>query len=186
MTPFPVVIMGVSGCGKSTVASHLARALDRAFVDADDLHPRENREKMAAGIPLNDADRLPWLDDVAVVLERDPLTIAACSALKRSYRDRLRDGAPGLGFVYLSGDPETVAARLRARTHQFMSPTLLGTQFEILEPPAGEPRVLHLDILQPVAALVEAARSWLDAVEHGDGEPASPACTHNGSKGSNT
>ena len=104
--PHPsIILMGVSGSGKSTVGALLATRLGLPFIDGDDLHPQANKQKMAAGIPLDDADRAPWLDTVAAALARAPVVVA-CSALKRRYRDRLRAKAPHVQFIYLAGSPE--------------------------------------------------------------------------------
>lgn len=133
-----VVLMGVSGCGKSTVGAALGAALGWPFLDADDFHPPENVAKMAAGIPLNDDDRWPWLDRVVAEAQQAAAdgghAVVACSALRQAYRDRLaRAGA--VRFVYLRGDPATIAARVAARQHRYMPATLLASQFATLEPP---------------------------------------------------
>lgn len=129
--------MGVSGCGKSTVGRDLALALDRDFVDADDLHPLSSRSKMAAGNPLDDEDRWPWLDAVGEALaRRDPAgrpPVVACSALRRVYRDRLRAKAPGTVFVLLDGARELLRARIGPRAHEFMPAGLLDSQLAVLE-----------------------------------------------------
>lgn len=165
MNRVPVVVMGVSGAGKSTVGRCIAELGGRRFVDADDLHPAENRRKMAAGVPLTDADRLPWLDAVALALGEDSRPIVACSALKLSYRDRLRSELPQLGFVYLSGSQDTIRERLRSRSHEFMPESLMSTQFEALEPPSGESRVLELDIRHSIAELAETSIDWIRRLE---------------------
>ena len=165
MSRVPVVVMGVSGAGKSTVGRRIAESAGRHFIDADDLHPLASRNKMAAGIPLTDADRKPWLEAVAdAVLVHDG-AVVACSALKRIYREQLRADLPGLRFVYLSGDDETIRARLRARSHEFMPESLLSTQLETLEPPSGEADVLELDIRLPITELAEASILWLHRLE---------------------
>ncbi|WGD38177.1 gluconokinase [Lysinibacter sp. HNR] len=131
-----IVVMGVSGSGKSVVGFQLARRLRAEFVDADDLHPLANKEKMAAGIPLADADRWPWLDQVAKVLadaDEKPVVVA-CSALRRVYRDRLRAGAPDIIFVHLDGTRELIVQRLEGRHHEFMNPSLIDSQIATLEP----------------------------------------------------
>lgn len=136
----PLVVMGVSGSGKSTIGALLAERLDMPFVDGDDLHPEANRRKMAAGIPLDDHDRWPWLDAVGARLAAEPTPVVACSALRRIYRDRLRATAPGIVFVELLGDAATIAARLAGRHHEYMPATLLDSQlatFEPLEPDEG-------------------------------------------------
>lgn len=130
-----VVVMGVSGSGKSTVGGLLAERLGVPYAEADDFHPPANIAKMAAGHPLDDSDRVPWLDAIAAwITARDGLGgVVSCSALKRRYRDRLRVDAPGLFFLHLDGSPELIAARLAARMEHFMPPGLLRSQFDALE-----------------------------------------------------
>lgn len=134
----PIVVMGVSGSGKSTVGKDVAHALGVDFVDGDTLHPSANKEKMAAGHPLNDEDRLPWLKAVGGVLaEADEVgrtVVVACSALKRSYRDLLRASAADAVFVQLDGSREVLAARLAPRKHEYMPAKLLDSQLATLEP----------------------------------------------------
>lgn len=145
--------MGVSGCGKSTVGAALSERLGVPYVDGDDLHPQGNLDKMAAGQPLTDADRWPWLDAVAGVLARPPV-ILGCSALRRAYRDRLRAGAGGpVRFVHLAGSRAVLAARMAGRTGHFMPAALLDSQLATLEPP-GPDEALTVDIDQPIGALV--------------------------------
>lgn len=133
------VIMGVSGCGKTSVGQALAARLGIGFVDADDLHPPANVAKMRAGVPLTDADRAPWLDRVAAVLHDRAPVVVACSALRRAYRDRLRAGAGGpVTFVHLSGDRALIAARMAARHGHYMPPALLDSQLATLEPPTAD------------------------------------------------
>ncbi len=138
-----VVVMGVSGCGKTAVGQTLAAALGWPFIEGDDFHPPANVAKMTAGTPLVDADRWPWLDrlaaEMAAILARGGDAVLACSALKQSYRDRLARAAktPGdVRFVHLKGDYDTIAARLAARQHRYMPATLLASQFATLEEPA--------------------------------------------------
>lgn len=137
-----VVVMGVCGCGKTTVGRALARALDYEFLDADDFHPEANVAKMAKGVALTDDDRWPWLDRlVAAVRERAASgrgVVLACSALKEAYRARLRRGtdAPDeFKLVYLKGDAATIALRLGARSGHYMPASLLASQFAALEEP---------------------------------------------------
>ena len=154
MSPLPpVVVMGVSGSGKSTVGAALARALAVPFVDADALHPEANRAKMAAGIPLDDADRAPWLDAVGAVLAAGPVVVA-CSALKRTYRDRLRAAAPELRLVFLDGSPALLASRMAARPGHFMPASLLDSQLAALERPAPDEHAITADIAAPVTEIV--------------------------------
>lgn len=132
----PVVVMGVSGAGKTTVGIALAAALDVPFVDADDLHSGEAREKMARGEPLTDDDRWPWLARVAARLAdpAHPATVIACSALKRVYRDALRAERPDIAFIHLTGTRGRVAERLHHRAGHFMPSALLESQLQTLEP----------------------------------------------------
>jgi len=151
----PVAVMGVSGSGKTTVGAALADALGLRFVDGDALHPVANVAKMAAGIPLDDADREPWLDAIGSVLADRPVVVA-CSALKRAYRDRLRAAAPRLELVFLDGDRELLAARMAARPGHFMPTSLLDSQLATLEPPTVDEHPLTVDIATPVADIVAA------------------------------
>ena len=149
-----VVIMGVSGCGKSSVGAGLAARLGLNYRDGDDLHPPENVAKMRAGMPLTDADRWPWLDRVGQVLLADAPVIVGCSALKRVYRDRIRTAAGGpVTFVHLAGSQEVIAARMALRQGHYMPLSLLDSQFAALEPPAAE-EAITVSIDQPLEALV--------------------------------
>lgn len=151
------VVMGVSGAGKSRVGALLAERLGGAFVEGDDLHPPGNRAKMAAGHPLADEDRWPWLDRVAAALEAAPApAVAACSALRRAYRDRLRAGAPGLVVLHLAGDPALVAERLRARKGHFMPPALLQSQLATLEPLGPDEAAVEVDVERGPDVVVDA------------------------------
>jgi len=160
--PLAVVVMGVSGCGKTVVGSQLAQRLGAIFIDADDLHPSANVEKMRAGMPLDDGDRAPWLallnqrlrDAVAVGTP----VVLACSALKQRYRGALAEGVPGLRFVHLAGNRDLIAQRLAARRHRYMPAGLLDSQFATLEPPAD---AIVIDVAFPVDAIVEAAAQVL-------------------------
>ena len=156
-----VVIMGVSGCGKSSVGEGLAARLGIPYRDGDDLHPPANVEKMRAGIPLTDDDRWPWLDRVAGVLATEAPLIVGCSALRRAYRDRLRTGAGGpVQFVHLTGSRDLIAARMATRTGHYMPLTLLDSQFAALEPPGPE-EAFTLDIDQPLPALIDTIAAQL-------------------------
>ncbi|EFA84864.1 gluconokinase [Heterostelium album PN500] len=147
-----VVVMGVSGSGKSVVGYSLSTLLRCKFIDGDDLHPRANILKMASGQPLNDDDRLPWLirlNDVAFSLShKNERGVLVCSALKRRYRDILRKDNPGIMFIYLKGSFEVILERLQARSGHFMPSSLLTSQFQALEEPSEseEPDVLHVNI----------------------------------------
>ena len=154
------VIMGVSGSGKTTIGTALARALDVPFVEGDQLHPRANVERMARGIPLTDEDRQPWLIAIAQRLQEADRTgsglVIACSALKRSYRDLLRSrGSAKIRFVYLRGDQSLVADRLKSRHGHFMPASLLESQFAALEEPDPKEHVLVCDIGESPAAIVD-------------------------------
>lgn len=158
-----VVIMGVSGCGKSSAGAALAAALDRPLIEADAFHSPANLAKMGRGVPLDDADRAGWLDALAAELGRQPGgAVMTCSALKRAYRQRLRAAAPGLRFVFLDISRAEAGRRVASRPdHFFASDALVDNQFATLEPPNGEPGVLTLDATLPPAALCQAACAWL-------------------------
>lgn len=152
------VMMGVTGSGKSTVGAGLARALEVPFIDGDDLHPRQNVERMAAGIPLTDEDRRPWLLAIAARLREARRAgrglVVACSALKRSYRDVLRSGAPDLRFVHLVGSRALLAERMTQRRGHYMPPSLLDSQLNTLEEPSPDEDVWLCDIRQTPDAIV--------------------------------
>lgn len=155
----PVIVMGVSASGKTTLAAALARALSLPFVEGDALHSARNIAKMRRGEPLDDADRAPWLAAIAATLADSRRhargIVIACSALKRAYRDELRRAAPGLVFVFLDASPAVVAARMTARRDHFMPESLAASQFATLEAPtAAETDVVTLDAVKPVQALV--------------------------------
>lgn len=147
-----VIVMGVSGCGKSTIGQLLAHRLGYPFVDADELHPPGNVAKMAAGTPLTDADRRPWLELLNKKLRGHENAVLACSALKESYRQILSQGLVECRFVHLRGSMELIRARMEKRQHRFMPASLLESQFATLEPPSG---ALAVDIAQPPAQCVE-------------------------------
>ena len=156
------VVMGVSGCGKSHIGAALAARLGIAWRDGDDLHPAENLAKMRAGQALEDGDRWPWLDRVAAALHGEAPLIIGCSALRRSYRDRIRAGAGGpVAFVHLTGSPTLIAARMAARQGHFMPPALLDSQLATLEPPDADETALTLDVATAPEALVATAAAWL-------------------------
>lgn len=161
-----VVVMGVSGCGKTAVAGGVAELLGWQAVDADDLHSPEAVARMRSGQALSDADRLPWLDRVGAVLAKAAADgqgmLIACSALRRIYRDRLRAACPDVRFVFLDGDRGLIAARMAERRNHYMPPSLLDSQLLTLERPgADEPDVLRLHIDQPLSALVQQACTTL-------------------------
>ena len=153
-----VVVMGVSGCGKSTVGTRLAQQIGATFLDADDFHPPANVERMRAGIALTDAERAPWLHALAARLAAagaaDESVVLACSALKRSYRDALRRGAPALTLVHLTGSPALLAERITARPGHYMPPTLLPSQLATLEPPGADEQAITLDVAASTDDLV--------------------------------
>ena len=154
-----VIVMGVSGAGKSTIGAALARELGWRFIDADDHHPPGNVAKMSAGLPLTDADRAPWLESLNCVLRREGNAVIACSALKQSYRDRLTAGISAPVFVFLKGDLEMIGSRLAQRQHRYMPASLLRSQFEALEPPASAIAVdVSADVPACVAAIVRQLR----------------------------
>ncbi len=134
-TPLTVVVMGVSGSGKSTVARAVAKRLGADYVEGDDLHPQRNVDKMRSGQPLTDADRAPWLDRIATTISaQETDTVLTCSALKRAYRDRLRRDNPGLSFAFLAVAEDILRDRLAHRTGHYMPPSLLTSQLQTLEP----------------------------------------------------
>lgn len=155
----PVVVMGVSGSGKSTVGAALAERLGLDFADADDVHPDANVAKMAAGLALDDTDRAPWLDAVGTWLaERASYGgVMACSALKRAYRDRLRAHAPGVVFVHLDGDEETITRRQAERRGHFMPASLEASQFAALERLGPDEAGVVVDVAGRPGAVVEDA-----------------------------
>lgn len=160
-----VVVMGVSGCGKSTVGRLLADQLGVPFVEGDTLHPPANVNRMAAGIALTDADRHGWLQAVAGQLAaaeaRRQGLVVSCSALKRSYRDQLRAAAPRLRLVHLHGSATLLAERLAGRQGHYMPASLLPSQLATLQPPGDDEAPLVLDIALPPAQLAAQAAAWL-------------------------
>ena len=163
-----LVVMGVSGCGKTTMAGALARRMGLEMVDGDDLHLPQSVAKMSAGIALDDADRWPWLDRIGDYLSSSPSgsagRVVACSALKRAYRDRIRAHAGAVRFVFLQGDFEVIQQRMLQRVGHYMQPGLLQSQFEALEPPqADEVDVITLSVQEPVDALLDHALAQLSA-----------------------
>lgn len=161
-----IVVMGVSGCGKSSVGAACAEALGWALHEGDAYHAPESVAKMRAGTPLTDADRAGWLDRLADLLASPPDgpgRVLTCSALRKRYRDRLRRAMPRLGFVFLALDYDAALARVQARASHFFSPALVLNQFATLESPVGEPGVLVLDATQPMVDLVAAIVAWAAA-----------------------
>ncbi len=151
----PVVVMGVSGSGKSTVGAALARRLGVPFVDADGLHPPANIAKMAAGEPLDDDDRYPWLERVGGWLaDHREGGVVSCSALKRQYRDQLRGHCPRVRFLHLSGSADVIGRRLAARTGHFMPAALLRSQLDTLEPLGAGEAGVTVDIDKDLDAII--------------------------------
>ena len=144
-----VVVMGVSGSGKTTVADLLAKQLGWQFMEGDRLHPSANVEKMRQGIPLTDADRAPWLDRIGEELKswaaEGRSGVMTCSALKRAYRDRIRSARPDVRFVYLKGSQALIGGRIAVRHHEYMPASLLRSQFDALEEPTPDEPVITVD-----------------------------------------
>ena len=170
-----IVVMGVAGCGKSSVAAALAERLHGRLIEGDAFHPAANVAKMRAGIPLDDADRAGWLARLADELRDECLAggypVLACSALKQRYRDRLRAAVPALGFVFLDLPRAVAADRVANRGDHFMPASLVDNQFATLEPPVDEPLTLTLDATLSVADIVEAAAAWCET----SGSPRAPS-----------
>jgi gluconokinase len=160
-----IVVMGVSGSGKSTVGAALAQRLGVPFADADDFHPPANVAKMKAGTPLDDDDRYPWLEAIGRWLADHCGTggVMSCSALKRKYRDQLRRQCPQTEFVHLSGSPEVIAARQASRPGHFMPASLMASQFATLEPLEHDERGVTLDVSHEIDSIVE---SYLGQAPH--------------------
>ncbi|CAI1930256.1 gluconokinase [Serratia proteamaculans] len=163
------ILMGVSGSGKSAVASAVAHEASAAMLDGDYLHPRANINKMAAGHALDDNDRAPWLaalNDAIFAMERtNDVSLLVCSALKKSYRDRLREGNRNLHFIYLKGDKAVIEERLKQRKGHFFKPQMLVSQFATLEEPgAQEPDVQAIEIDQPLDGVVADTLAYIRRV----------------------
>ena len=170
--PIVLVVMGVSGCGKSTVAALLAGELGWPFEEGDSLHPKSNIDKMAAGQALTDDDRWPWLDTVAdwvdEQLDAGKSGVITCSALKRSYREVINRRGSGVHFIYLAGSRETIAARLSSRHGHFMPDSLLDSQFATLEEPAADEPSLRIGIgptPEVIVAEIRDAFGWTEATD---------------------
>jgi carbohydrate kinase (thermoresistant glucokinase family) len=156
-----IVVMGVTGCGKTTVGIALAEALGIEFIDSDVLHSESNKKKMSSGTPLTDSDREPWLQAVSEALQRHEKIVVACSALKKSYRSTILAGAPTTKFVHLSGSQELIFARLSERSHHFMPIGLLDSQFQTLEPLVHTETGKVFEISKPVDQIVNEVIAWL-------------------------
>ncbi|WP_104827010.1 gluconokinase [Rhizobium sp. NXC24] len=165
--PRRFVIMGVSGCGKSSVGAALAYRLSGIYIDGDDLHPAANVAKMSAGVPLTDADRWPWLNSVGDCLaQAEETVLIGCSALKQTYRDKIRAAVEGrVRFIHLAGKKEVIAARLQTRQGHFMPAALLESQFASLEPPGPAEQAITVDIDQPFDAVIAAIIAALEEEE---------------------
>lgn len=153
----PIVVMGVSGSGKSTVGAALAQRLRFPFADADDFHPPANIAKMTAGESLNDDDRHPWLESLGEWLHTQCAVggVMSCSALKRRYRDQLRSHCPDVQFLHLSGTPETIGARQASRPGHFMPASLLASQFDTLEPLEDDETGVTIDVDQSIDSIID-------------------------------
>ncbi|MFZ2387251.1 MAG: gluconokinase [Polaromonas sp.] len=160
-----LVIMGVAGCGKSSLGAAVAQATGLKLVEGDDFHSPANRAKMSQGVALTDADREGWLTTLSEQLRSNPAgLVLTCSALKRAYRERLRQAAPGLRFVFLDINREQAQARVAARAPlHFFSSSLVDSQFATLEDPSGEAGVLRVDALRPLPQLQAEVTDWLGA-----------------------
>ena len=164
-----LIVMGVSGCGKSTMAAALSERLGLDMVDGDDLHLPESVAKMRAGVALQDEDRWPWLDRIGDYLSQPHAQgrVVACSALKRVYRDRIREQAGDVCFVFLDGDFDLIQKRMHQRVGHYMQPGLLDSQFRTLEKPqADENDVIRLPITEPVQDMVEQVLNALHSRLH--------------------
>lgn len=161
-----IVVMGVSGSGKTTVWQRLAQALGQPYVEGDELHPPQNVQRMAAGIALTDEDRQGWLQRIAEHLagaaQQRGGVVISCSALKRSYRDLLRAAAPDVRFVHLHGDADLLAQRLQERQGHYMPASLLQSQLQTLEMPTDDERPVRLDIAQALSAQLATALAALE------------------------
>ncbi len=156
-----LVIMGVAGCGKSSLGAALAQRLAFELIEGDDHHSAGNRQKMQQGTPLTDADRAGWLITLGGLLARRPGgMVLTCSALRRAYREQLRAAAPGLRFVFLDITPEQARQRVATRSSHFFNTALVDSQFATLESPVGEAGVLRVDAAEPLPQLLEQVVAW--------------------------
>lgn len=158
-----LLIMGVSGCGKSTIAGHLAAALGGTCIEGDDYHLPASKKKMQHSTPLDDADRLPWLDQLGELLSKQTCdAVLTCSALKHMYRARLRAAVPSLRIVFIDIGRDDARARVASRPGHIFPASLVDSQFRALESPISEPGVLRIDALEPVTVQVRTVLAWLD------------------------
>jgi gluconokinase len=171
--PVHLVVMGVAGTGKTTVGTGLAERLGWDFAEADSFHPHRNVEKMAAGIPLEDDDRWPWLRQLRDWMSGEAAagrsTVVACSALRRRYRDLLREADGRVRFVHLSGDPSLIAERMTQRRGHFMPRDLLASQYRTLEPLTDDEDGLTVDVEAPPDEIVERVEAWLATGDEPEG-----------------
>lgn len=157
-----LVVMGVAGCGKSSLAQALADALGWTLIEGDEFHPQANVDKMRRGQALTDADRAGWLATLGQQLQMHAHAVLTCSALRHVYRDQLRAHSPGLRFVHLQLTPQQARSRVAQRNSHYFNPELVDSQFQTLEPTEGEPDVLALDATQSPAKLLQAVTHWLE------------------------
>lgn len=159
----PVVMMGVAGCGKSSLGELVAAAMGWPMIEGDAFHSAQNKARMQAGVALTDADRQSWLEALGRELQAQPGgAVLSCSALKRSYREVLRAASPGLRFVFLDITPAAALERVKARAaDHFFNPGLVDSQFAALQSPVGEPGVLRVDTSQPLPQLCDQVVEWL-------------------------
>jgi len=174
-----VVVMGVSGSGKTTIARGVADALGFHFVEADEFHSKDNIAKMESGVPLTDEDRWPWLRALSTWMSEQAdagrSTVITCSALRRSYRDVLREGPPSVDFLHLAGPAEVIRERMADREGHFMPTSLLQSQIDTLEPLDADESGIVLDLRAAPEQLIAESVAWLDG---GRPRPASPAPPH--------
>ena len=159
-----IIVMGVTGCGKSTIGATLAQRLGYTFIDGDDLHPEINKKKMSSGMPLDDRDRVPWLEEVSKSLQQYDAIVIACSALKKSYRTTITRGAPSTVYIHLKGSKELITARLRDRSGHIKPDGLLDSQIQTLEQLEVDEIGEVFEISQSVEDIVEQIMSWFSRV----------------------
>lgn len=170
-----VIVMGVCGCGKSTVGRLLATRLNASFIEGDELHPAGNKTKMAAGIPLEDEDREPWLDAIAAAAvrksSRTSYVVVTCSALKRQYRDRLRRADQKIILIHLTGSRSLLQSRMNQRRGHFMPPEMLDSQLATLQDPEPDELAVNLDIAAQPSSIVEHALAFVNLHQSSKSKP---------------